>query len=491
LTKRYFTIAALTVTVILLVFSACRKKNITSNDTSFKLLFSNDSIIFDTVFTSIGSATRQLMIYNPTQNKVIISSIVLEKGQSSPFRINIDGQPVYKAKDVELNGGDSLYLFARVTIDPSNVNNPFIVEDNIRFLTNGNEQNVKLVAWGQNAVYIVANRHTAGFPNYRIVADSLETVHWTNEKPYVIYGYAVIDSYGELDISAGVKIYFHKNSGLWAYSDGTLKVNGSLENPVIFQGDRLEADYANLPGQWDRIWLMDGRQGFDDEFHNVLIKNGFIGIQAESFLKTTENKLILDNVVIENMDGVGIFSRYFVIEGKNIVIANCGGYCMALTGGGTYDFKQTTLANYWPYSARNNPALYINNFLFDSLDNQIPFAIDFTLGNSIVYGYNENEFQTEMVPGADSLYLLDHCLIRTTKKIINGPNYKDVIINKDPLFLNTQNNDYRIDSLSPVIGKGDPNIAASVPLDILGNDRTQSPDLGAYQFEPGQHNDGN
>jgi hypothetical protein len=478
---KYIAFFVFTITVLL---SACRKKEIIDNNPDLKLEFSNDSIIFDTVFTSLGSATKRLMIYNRSNSKILISSIVVEKGQSSPFRINIDGEPVYSAKDIELEGGDSLFVFARVTIDPNNTLNPFIVEDKIDFLTNGNEQSVKLVAWGQNAHYIVADSHTDGFPDYKIVADSLETVRWTSDLPYVIYGYAVIDSYGELIIDAGTKIYFHANSGLWSYSEGTLKVMGTLENPVTFGGDRLEPDYADLPGQWDRIWLMEGRPGFDHEFHNVIIKNGFIGIQAESFLKATENKVVLDNVIIENMNGMGLFTRFFAVEGKNVVIADCGGYCMALTGGGAYDFKHATLANYWSYSVRNTPALYINNYLIDTSDNQVPFNMNFFMGNSIIYGYNQNEFDVDMIGGADSTYLLDHCNLRSTLNFDNENNYKYIFKNEDPLFVNADSSNFRLDTLSPAIGKGDPDIASQVPLDIEGNSRLPLPDLGAYQRIP-------
>lgn len=469
----------------LLTFSACQKKDIINHSSSMKLAFSNDSIIFDTVFTTLGSATRRLMIYNRSSAKVMISDVGLEKGQSSAFRINVDGEAVFDAKNIELSGGDSLFLFARVTIDPNNTLNPFVMEDNIHFLTNGNEQSVKLIAWGQNAHYILADTHTPGFPNYKIVADSLQTVHWTADLPYVIYGYAVIDSYGQLIIDAGSKVYFHQNSGLWVYSDGTLKVMGTLDNKVTFGGDRLESDYSDLPGQWDRIWIMDGRAGFDDEIHNAVIKNGFVGIQAESFLKPTANKLMMENVVIENMNGMGLFTRLFAVEGENLMIANCGAYCMALTGGGAYDFKQTTLANYWPYSIRNTPALYISNYLVDTTNKPVPVAMDFRMGNSIVYGYNQNEFETDMVDGADSLYYLDHCSLRTLLKTDNTQNYKDIFSNQDPKFVSTGTNDYHLDTLSPAIGKGDPAIAAQVPFDLSGNSRLPLPDLGAYQFVSG------
>jgi len=473
------------ITITAITFS-CRKDRVIDNNPSLKLSFSNDTVIFDTVFTSLGSATQRLMVYNTSGSAVNITNILLAGGDKSPYRINVNGLSGSGFSDIELNGGDSLYIFARVTIDPTDFNNPYVVEDSILFLTNGNEQKVKLVAWGQNANYILADKFIEGFPPFQIVADSLETVHWTNEKPYVVYGYAVIDSYGKLIIDEGTRVYFHNNSGLWAYADGVLKVYGSPENPVTFQGDRLESFYDDLPGQWDRIWLMEGRQGEDHEIYNAIIKNGFIGIQAESFLRTTENKILLKNVIIENMTGIGIFSRFFNIDGANTVVANCGGYCLAFTGGGNYDFKQSTIANYWSYSVRNTPAVFINNYLPDTNDQPVPFPLNFSLGNSIIYGFNQNEFETDMVNGADSVYFLTHCLLKTVYPVSNPDNYNNILKNKDPKFLDYQVNDYRIDTLSPAIDYGDPAIAATVPYDILGNPRTEHYDLGAYQFVPGQ-----
>ncbi len=469
-----------------LFLSACRKE-ITDTNPDIRLSFSNDSIIFDTVFTSLGSATHRLMVYNPSHSKIKISDIRLEKGTASDFRINIDGESSFDKKDVELRGGDSLFIFAQVTIDPNNAANPFVVEDRLLFNTNGNEQSVKLVAWGKNARYILADHYTPGFPPYKIVADSLESTEWTPDKPIVVYGYAVVNSYGSLKIDAGTKVYFHKNSGLWIYANGQLNVEGTRENPVVFQGDRLEKDYAELPGQWDRIWIMEGRPGFDNRISNTIIKNGFIGIQAESFFEKTKNKLLLDNVVIENMNGAGILSRNYTIEGKNMVVANCGGYCLALTGGGNYRFIQSTIANYWPYSIRNNPAVLISNFLKDTNNNPVPIPIHFTLGNSIIYGYNNNEFGTAMVAGADSTYLLSHCLVKTRLSMDNTGYFRNIIKNQDPLFLNTETQDYRIDTLSPAIGTGDPAIGDEAPYDLLGNPRGKKPDLGAYQFVPGQN----
>jgi len=470
----------------LLVLYSCRKEEAISDNPSLKLSFSTDSIIFDTVFTSIGSATHQMRIYNHSDNKVKISNINLGNGDQSPFRINVDGESGSIFSDIELSGGDSIYIFVRVTIDPQNINNPYIVEDDIYFLTNGNEQSIKLVAWGQDANYIVADQHIAGLPPFKVVADSLETVYWTSQKPYVVYGYAVIDSYGKLVIEEGTHVYFHEGSGLWSYVDGELNVVGTVDNPVIFQGDRLEDFYSDVPGQWDRIWLMEGRAGHDHIIENAIIKNGFIGLQAESFTKITENSLRLHNVIIQNMNGIGLFARIYSIEAKNTVIANCGAYNAALTGGGYYRFVHSTLAGFWPFSVRNTPAFFINNYLLDTLEQPIPIPMNVYFDNSILYGLNEDEFETDMDGGADSNYYFTNSVVKTSLDFSNPDFFTDLIINENPLFVKTEANDYRIDSLSPAIGKADIPIAATVPDDILNNARLPIPDIGAYQFMPGQ-----
>lgn len=470
----------------LVLFFSCRKDDVLSTDPSIKLSFSTDSVVFDTVFTSIGSATKQVRVYNESNNKIKISNLTLGLGDQSSYRINVDGQAGTSFDDIELAGGDSLYIFVRVTIDPQNINNPYIVEDDIRFLTNGNDQSIKLLAWGQDANYIVADTYVQGLPPYKIVADSLQTVIWTSEKPYVIYGYAVINSYGKLIIEEGTRVYFHEGAGLWSYVDGELNVLGTIDNPVSFQGDRLEDYYSNIPGQWDRIWLMESREGHDHIISNANIKNGFIGLQAESFTRVTENRLILNNVRIENMTGIGIFSRIFSIQATNNVISNCGGYNLALTGGGYYHFIQSTIAGYWPFSVRNTPAVFINNYLLDTLDNPIPIPFNMNFDNSILYGVNENEFVTDMVGGVDSLYFFKNSILKTTLDTDNTEIYTEILKNEDPIFVNIEDNDYRIDSLSPAVGKADVLIASYVPDDIIGNSRMPIPDIGAYQFVPGQ-----
>ena len=68
----------------------------------------------------------------------------------------------------------------------------------------------------------------------------------------------------------------------------------------------------------------------------------------------------------------------------------------------------------------------------------------------------------------------------------NTDYFRNILRNQDPQFLDIETQDYRIDTLSPAIGKGDPALSAEAPFDILGHPRGQTPDLGAYQFVPGQ-----
>ena len=55
------------------------------------LSFSVDTVVFDTVFTTVGSTTKQFKIYNPSSKSIQIDEIELMGGEQSPFRLNVDG----------------------------------------------------------------------------------------------------------------------------------------------------------------------------------------------------------------------------------------------------------------------------------------------------------------------------------------------------------------------------------------------------------------
>ncbi|MEZ5067249.1 MAG: hypothetical protein R2847_01580 [Bacteroidia bacterium] len=197
----------------------------------------------------------------------------------------MDGHSGNEFKDIEIRAKDSLWVFIEVTIDPNSSLTPYLVTDSIVFETNGNVQDVNLVAYGKNAHFITP-KYAITFPDgsglpYSIIGDGEPCgtiVEWDSLMPYVVYGYAVVDSCITLRIKEGTKIYFYNNSGLWVYRFGNLHVEGSKEHPVEFGGTRLENSYSEVLYQWDRIWINEGGVNVID---HALIKNAFFGIQAE------------------------------------------------------------------------------------------------------------------------------------------------------------------------------------------------------------------
>lgn len=475
------------ITLFLFASQACKKEHQINPDSKLKLSFSADTVLFDTVFTSLGSATHQLRIYNNHADDLKISSIRLLGGESSPYRINLDGENATEFYDKIIPANDSLFSFLRVTINPNDLNTPFVVEDELEFITNGNTQVIKLLAWGQNANYIVGDKVTGAIAGkYKIVADSLQTTVWTPERPYVIYGYALINSYGTLRIEAGTKVYCHQGSGIFAWSDGQLIIDGTAEAPVIIQGDRLEAYYNDTPGQWDQIMLMDGRAGADHRISHAIIRNGFIGINCQSALKVTECALRIDNTIIENQSAYGLYSILYPVEAKNFVIANCG-TTNFWAFGGDYRLLHGTIANYWNGNEhKDNIGMQLLNYATDSQSGELfYYPINIEMSNCIVYGTQEDEFKTSFSPEVDSTFLLDHCLIKTGKYTGNMAGFSHCLFNYDPFFADIRTNDLHIDSIaSPVIGTGNPIIANELPYDLDGVNRLGAPDMGAYQFVP-------
>ena len=475
------------ITLFLLACHSCKKNSQINPDSNLKLEFSADTVLFDTVFTSLGSATHELKIYNKHSDDLKISSIRLVGGESSPFRFNLDGESATEIYDKVIPAEDSLFSFLRVTINPNDLNSPFVVEDELEFITNGNTQTIKLLAWGQNANYIVADKVVilggTRYP-YHIVADSLQTTVWTKERPYVIYGYALINSYGTLRIEAGTQVYCHQGSGIFSWSDGQLIIDGTAEEPVVIQGDRLEAYYNDTPGQWEQILMMDGRAGADHRVSHAIIRNGTIGLNCQSTLKATECALRIDNTVIENQSGYGLFSILYAVEAKNFVIANCG-FANLWAFGGDYRFVHGTIANYWNANEHNNNenAVLVANYAVDG--NDVPFYYPFRMemDNCIIYGKQKDEIKTVFGPEADSIYTFDHCLIKSEKYNGSMAGFNHCLFNLEPFFADPMKPNCHIDSIaSPVIGMGNPLFGNEVPFDLDGVSRVGAPDLGAYQF---------
>jgi hypothetical protein len=403
---------------VLAAWTGCRKDRFL-DDPSARLSFSQDSVLFDTVFTTIGSSTRNFRVRNPHNSRIRISSIFVEGGEASPFFLNVDGSPGRSFSDVEIAPNDSIYIFVQVNVNPNNGNSPLIIGDNIHFVVNGTDQKVALEAWGQDAYYHYPTDafkfQDGSYFKYSLISrDTMVDTVWKKDKPHVIYGYLVVDEHQKLTIEAGVRVYLNYKSGLWVFQGGQLKVLGQKGNEVIFQGARREKDYADEPGQWDRIWINEGSD--DNVIDYAIIKNGFIGVQAElldgdNFL-LKPGKLRITNTVIQNMSLWGLYAVAFRVDGGNNVISNCQEHSLNLTLGGVYNFHHCTFANYWnKEKAREKPAVNLNNY---SETQVIPFSYYF--GNCIIDGRRENELNVDLksTDSVQLLYKFSNCWMKTT-----------------------------------------------------------------------------
>jgi hypothetical protein len=479
--RTVFFISLLSGFAFILQMQSCRLDDFdTSPDV--KLVFSTDSLLFDTVFTTVGSATRYFKVYNPGNSRVNISHLDLAGGNNSYFRMNADGRAGRNLTDIEIGPRDSIFVFVEVTVDPVDQDLPLIITDSIVFSINNNVQNVKLVAWGQDAHFLSYN-YT--FPDTDVrVHLLLEDTHWSGPKPYVVYGIVLVAPNVTLTIDKGTRVHMHHRSSLVCYPESTLKVRGTLEEPVVIQGDRLEKEYSDRPGQWGLIYLMVTSR--DHEIDYAVIKNGTYGVVMDSIGSLTEPSLRIRNSIIKNMDQIGLELNGAWAEVSNTLVANCGVNAIVMQYGGNYDFRHVTVANYYsmPGPIRQSHSVVINNFYLD--ENRIPQVRPIEkayFGNSIIYGSLQEEILINFYPDNSSAnFLFDNCLVRTTTHNELSFGFANSIFNQNPRFFGVTSWDYRLQEESPAIGVGSSVIASELPFDILGNSRAERVDLGAYQY---------
>lgn len=449
--------------VFLSIFSSCQDGDDFSDDKSLILSFSSDTIRFDTVFTTIGSATRQFKIYNKNSRSLVIGSIELMNPAKSGFRMNIDGEKGTKLSNVEILKKDSLFGFIEVTVNPTNNENPLLIRDSIRFETNGNIQYLQLEAVGQD-VYI--------WKGGRITQDSVIT----GKKPLLVYDSIVIDKGVTATMAEGTKVFLRNNASIRIH--GTLIASGTIEKPVIFRGDRfdkIEADipYDNVPGQWDGVYFYS--ESYNNQLENINIRNATKGITFYAS-DIQYKKATLLNVIVQNTLEYGISATNSNIDGGNCLLVNSKGAVLNLNGG-KYSFLHCTIANYFRWSARTVESLVISN------SKEMPLVqCDFM--NSIVYGSLNREFL--MNRNADAVYnhQFINCLIKGTE--ISDSHFENIIWNKDPLFkdLNTEgiySYNFELQESSPAIDKADKTYSMSLPFDLRGKSRQDSPDIGCYE----------
>ncbi len=479
----------------LTLFSCRRELPLASS--GVKLQFSKDTVYFDTALTTVASSTYNLKVYNPSEETVNIDQVSLARGEASYYRLNVNGIPGKSVKNVEILPHDSIHIFIEITPEINGFNQSYLYKDSVLFANKGVMQHVKVLARTQDVYFHYPTNYIDlgnGILPYSIIDCNTD---WINDKPHVIYGYAVVDSGCVLNIKSGAEVRFHQNSGLWVFSGGSLRVGEdatsfSAGDSVLFASDRLESFYDNAPGQWGGvlggIFIQGGSS--NNLLRNAVIKNATTALRVDSNLNPN---LEIQNSYILNSSRTGLLGGYANMKAENLVIANAGVH-LFYAFGGSYEFKQCTFANYWSGATRNTAAVALANYLdtYDRDGNPIRIVRDLNQAaiiNCIISGRNRDELTILEDTEGELNYHFDHLLLKHDKDNddatfdVNDPtHFNQVLVNADPDFVNPEENNYQLDSLSQAVDQGS-TLITGPNSDIRGNPRNFNsvPDLGAYE----------
>jgi hypothetical protein len=452
----------------ILLLAACRKDSYITSGSAI-VQFSADTMLFDTVFVTTGSITEQVKIINSNDRKLHLSAIRLMGGSQSYFHLNIDGSAGPELDNIDLDAGDSLYVFVAVRVDPRAGDLPFVIQDSVEVVFNGNKRYIQLEAWGQNAHFL----------NNQVLSGATT---WNDDLPYVIVGGLQVDTNATLTINAGSKIYFHANAPLLV--DGSLLVYGDHYDStrVYFSGDRLDPPYNSFPGSWPGIYFRSTSSGNDLKY--AVIRNADQSIVVQAPPSGVTAKVLLEQCMIDNGYEAGIIGIQGSLQANNCLISNCG-QDILLAGGGSYQFIQCTAAAYSNlYSSHTQPVLTIADVVqqgTQTLSGNLQAGFE----NCIFWGGNgtvDNEVSVSRQNNNAFAVSFANCLwkVKTTP---TGVTSMGIIANQDPLFDSVNNSslyyDFHLKPGSPAMKMG---TSAGIGVDLDGNLRpVLAPDLGCYQ----------
>ena len=467
---------------MLIVFS-CRRENLAG---SGPVQFSEDTISFDTLFTTFQSPTQRLQFYNTSRGKLKLESISILGGGGSDFSIIVDGVESQSVSDYELNSGDSAIIFIKLR----SVEKDKFSRDYLQFVSGNSVQVVVLQAFLLDAFF---------WKDY-VVWDG-EDLNFDNSKPHVIDGIFRVMPGAMLTIAPGTQLYFtsrkDENFNLISMLDiqGTLLVDGMPGSPVVFTSSRLDGDYPETGAQWRGIRF--GTNSRLSKIEYALIKNALFGIEVDSFSIDMNPKVRIRQTEIRNMSAYGLWGIGYgiptpnhgpMIDAQNVLIHNCQQANFAMIAGGDAVLNNCTFANYSIDFSRRSAQLGISNYYEDTASTTLyPAIVQFN--NCIIWGSEEEEIVLDTIEGYPGYLFVEFnsCILKTTKDFA-GTN---ILKNADPLFtdptkVNPFERDYSLKENSPAINSG---INLSGPpfhlyVDFKGVPRGAQYDRGCFEFVP-------
>lgn len=457
--------------------SSCSDDDSFTTSSQHRLVFSEDTIKLDTVFSNVPTPAKSFWVYNKSGDGLRCTNIRLEHGNQTGFRVNVDGTYLgasvgYQMGGVEIRNKDSIRVFVELTSPYNYKETAKYLEDNLLFtLESGITQRVNLNAWSWDARLL---------HNVHIKKDSVIS----GEKPIVIYGGIKVDTMATLTIKEGTTLYFHNDAGIDVY--GRLICEGTAEKNVVLRGDRIDHMFDYLPydyvtGQWQGIHFYGS--SYDNELIYTDIHSTFDGIIVDS-CDVNRLSLSLLSSTVHNCQGYGVMATNSQVLIENSQITNTLKDCLYVNGG-LASVNNCTLAQFYPFDANRGVALRFSarQYALEILECQ----------NSLITGYADDEMMGE---GGDSLtsfnYYFSDCIIRTPKITTDDSlcfvnvlfeDIKDTLHYGQKHFMRIDTDslryDFRLDTISPAIDRGNP--LTSLPLDRNGIIRDDKPDIGAFE----------
>ncbi len=442
--------------VVALLLGACDLDEPTpSSNHNLTLLFSEDTLLFDTLLSERLSITKRLRIYNPHTESINISKISISA--NSTFSLVIDGAKTTELIDRILLGKDSLLILVNSLPVKQDLNNPYLIKDSIFVQWNGNKANIKLLAWGQDAHYL---------GNIRL-CDQI----FTADRPYVFYDTVLVEGNCFLKIEPGSTLLFDTNAALLIA--GTLHAVGSPEKVITFRNTRFDENYQIAPGQWPGINFLVGSTDHIMDF--TLIENAVNGITIGTPDVDTIADLRLLHTRIQHSAQIGLAAYNSDVTAQNLLILNSGIYGVLNAAGGSYHYSNCTFVNTPNSFYSQEPTMVVTNRLSLSDGSEIFNPLLLNLQNNIIWGLSEDDLFLQDDGMTPFELLASHNLIHSN--VAREGNF--VFLNQEfPLFEDIDEYNYELDSASFCIDLG---LDIGIVDDLKGRKRDKSPDLGALE----------
>ncbi len=460
MSPRFFWLGALVVSI----WSCTPDEEVFSELSDERLYFSTDTLFFDTLLTTQPSPTYRAMLFNPNKNGVIVPSISLASLNGSPYELTINGLSGKLFNNIKILGGDSLLILVKATLPPTGSASPELSRDYIEIA--GNTENIVIDAWAQDATFLRGLNAIVG------------NVVWDSPLPYVISDTLLVTADAILTILEGVEVVMRPGSGFFVA--GSLLTEGSPANKVVFRNDRSDRDYSEAPGQWEGIFFLEGSKG--NFLDHTIIKNANIGLYIGTPDDDDTPDVTLSNCLIANMSSDGILAFTSDVYAYNTVVHNVGRYLLGNLAGGSYRYQHCTFTNYPSDFFRDGPAVvFSDNILLDDLT-LLTAPLQASVFNSIIWGSEQEEIELNTEGGSSFLVQMGYSVLKTKRAIFD---VNSNLLNTNPKFYNEFLYDYRPDSLSPLINAA---TYLNIDFDTQGLPRDSLPDIGAYEWTPGQKN---